>query len=672
MKVTREELIEMIENGKDVTKVDTSGITDMSGFFFDEHTFNQDIGGWDVSNVEDMSSMFYRANSFNQDISGWDVSSVDDMSNMFYGASVFNGDIGSWNVSKVQSMSGIFYDASLFNQDIGQWDVSSVVDMGSMFAGTESFNQDIGDWNVSSVENMKYMFLGAEQFNQNISKWDTSSVESMDSMFSGAKSFNQDIGKWDTSSVESMDSMFLGAKSFNQDISKWDVSSVENMNGMFARAKSFSQDIASWDISDTTTRFGMFGAEKLADSRSGDELELREMLLQSKDARQISIQLIEARQQGFSICMIADVLELNQTTVTVMQYYTPIELKYSVDEIVNYNFLAAWKTDDKEWMKARKKEWLKIKSKFNQFIHFEKKNLKFVRNYFLTGLTGDTWLTEEGTQSLKTFNQPQSIDSYFNNIGLLVAFWLSPDHSKENWERIKCVYCYDLLKKEDKVMPIMYKNYHGACLGFRRMCEQYEQVEILFEYINKKPVYDCKFTPHKDCDSIFGDRLDLFFLKELKIELEENGQPQYGSVNQFHYKSLLSILQGYLSGTDFNPNNPVKYFIKEYIQWGLPKEEYSDVPFFDTLPKVVAFCWNVIDTPENRHPTQLAVAQELKEEILKVKDSLDEGTQKMIERGIDIFESGRLEECFLENQDKEFMEQPYYKFIYKHFGLTFW
>ena len=355
-----------------------------------------------------------------------------------------------------------------------------------------------------------------------------------------------------------------------------------------------------------------------------------------------------------------------------MENYTPIELKYSAEEIANHDFLQAWKTDDPEWMKARKKEWLKIKNKFNQFIHFEKKNLKFIRSYFLTGLTGDTWLTDKATQALKTFNQPRSVSPYFSNVGLLVAFWMSPDHSQENWNRIKCVYCYDLLKKEENEAPINYESYHGACLGFRRMCEQYEQVEVLFDWDNGVPRYDCIFTPHKDCDSIFGEKLDLFYLKELRIEPKEDGNPQYGSVNQFHYVYFTALLQGYLSGCNFNPNNPIKYFVKEYIKWGLPNEEYIDYPFFSTLPKVVAFCWNIIDTPEGRHPIQLAVAQELKEEILKVKDSLDAGTQKMINRGTDIFESGRIEEYFLEEAPDDFVNQPYYKFINENFGLTFW
>jgi len=51
---------------------------------------------------------------------------------------------------------------------------------------------------------------------------------------------------------------------------------------------------------------------------------------------------------------------------------------------------------------------------------------------------------------------------------------------------------------------------------------------------------------------------------------------------------------------------------------------------------------------------------------------LDAGTQKMINRGTDIFESGRIEEYFLEEAPDDFVNQPYYKFINENFGLTFW
>ncbi|MBN1646580.1 MAG: DUF285 domain-containing protein [Spirochaetales bacterium] len=144
--VDRRQLDSMIAGDEDITRLDTSGITDMSYLFSRMTSFNQDIGDWDVSNVTDMSVMFGSALSFNQDISGWDVSSVMNMDSMFYAANAFNQDIGNWNVSNVTSMNTMFGYATAFNQDIGNWDVGNVTDMSYMFRDTESFNQDLSSW----------------------------------------------------------------------------------------------------------------------------------------------------------------------------------------------------------------------------------------------------------------------------------------------------------------------------------------------------------------------------------------------------------------------------------------------------------------------------------------------------------------------------------------------
>jgi surface protein len=131
--VTREELVSLISADEDVTRMDTSQITDMSGFFFNKSTFNQDIGDWDVSSVTNMSNMFFGAETFDQNIGNWDVSSVTTMSQMFYGAVGFNQDISDWDVSSVTHMNSMFKDTAVFNQDIGDWDVSSVSNMSEVF-----------------------------------------------------------------------------------------------------------------------------------------------------------------------------------------------------------------------------------------------------------------------------------------------------------------------------------------------------------------------------------------------------------------------------------------------------------------------------------------------------------------------------------------------------------
>ena len=255
--ISREELISMINSNKDVRKVNTSKITNMSRLFSGNANFNQDISSWDTSNVTNMSFMFaavpsrYRpsVHAFNQDISNWNVSNVNNMSSMFLNASKFNQAIGSWNVSKVINMNAMFSGAKAFNQNIGSWNVAKVNDMGSMFLNAKLFNQNINSWNVAGVRNMNSMFFRAEVFNQNITSWNVSNVVYMRNMFYYAKTFNHNVNTWDVGKVKDMHGMFSGATTFNKDIGSWNVSNVTDMEFMFLSAIAFNQNISSWNVS---------------------------------------------------------------------------------------------------------------------------------------------------------------------------------------------------------------------------------------------------------------------------------------------------------------------------------------------------------------------------------------------------------------------------------------
>jgi surface protein len=275
--VDRNLLITRRNEGKNLTKVCVSNVTDMSEMFINSQ-FNQPIGSWDVSSVADMSYMFSNS-QFNQPIGNWDVSSVTDMTGMF-SSSQFNQPIGNWVVSNVNDMRIMFsrssfnqaiedwnvsnvidmkfmFRESIFDQPIGTWDVSSVTDMSGMFSGT-IFNQPIGDWEVSSVTDMRSMFLRTSDFNHPLDHWNVARVTNMSAMFQDAKAFNQDLNSWDVSSVVTTNHMFSGATLFNGNISDWDVSNVSNFSVMFANSVSFSKDISRWDVSSAENMMSMF------------------------------------------------------------------------------------------------------------------------------------------------------------------------------------------------------------------------------------------------------------------------------------------------------------------------------------------------------------------------------------------------------------------------------
>ena len=249
--------------------LDVSGITDMSklfsGTYRKTNKYNGDISKWDTSNVTNMRYMFNFAELFNQSIGDWDVSKVTDMCYMFYEAHNFNQPIGDWDVSSVTDMTRMFDNAYKFNKDISKWDVSGVTNMSCMFFYAYDFNQSIGSWDVSSVTNMQGMFYHAEEFNQPIGGWNVSNVTTMREMFCYAYKFNQPIGKWNVSSVIDMSEMFYEASDFNQYIGDWNVSSVTNiisnvinMGYMFNNAKSFNQNISNWNINNNIDIWYMF------------------------------------------------------------------------------------------------------------------------------------------------------------------------------------------------------------------------------------------------------------------------------------------------------------------------------------------------------------------------------------------------------------------------------
>jgi hypothetical protein len=212
-----------------ISSWNTSAVTDMSGLFLDQHTFDEDLSRWDVSRVTDMSSMFRFALIFNGDIGKWDVSRVTAMENMFLCAVSFNCDLHKWDVSKVTTMFGMFHRARDFNGDVSRWSVSNVTTMGMMFLGATTFNRDVSKWDVSHVEFMSQMFQDATHFNCNIRLWDVRNVWLADGMFKNATAFDCDICGWNTSEFHNAKGMFAGASTFQRHyVIGWNLASLRN------------------------------------------------------------------------------------------------------------------------------------------------------------------------------------------------------------------------------------------------------------------------------------------------------------------------------------------------------------------------------------------------------------------------------------------------------------
>lgn len=300
-------------NYAQISKWDTSRVTNMRELFYEAFTFNENLSTWDVSNVTTMQDMFYYAQDFNSDISSWNTSQVTNMKGMFGGAWSFSADISTWNVQQVNNMYAMFMNSKSFNMNINNWDVSNVTDMRLMFNSATTLEQsfcwdttktntadmfssskgglqsypkcvpfddqsiravvrsnnfdDIEDWDVSQVTDMKELFtqVGTGDFNFNLNSWDVSSVTTMEDMFFGVESFDSNLNQWDVSSVTNMRGMFARG-TFNSGIGQWDVSNVEQMQYMFMNNKEFAIDIHNWDVSKVTDMDYMFyGASSFKD-----------------------------------------------------------------------------------------------------------------------------------------------------------------------------------------------------------------------------------------------------------------------------------------------------------------------------------------------------------------------------------------------------------------------
>ena len=247
-----------------ISKWNTSSVTNMEGMFAHAGAFNQSLNKWNTSSVANMARMFDSV-TFNQPLNNWDTSSVTNMEWMFSQADSFNQSLNNWDVSKVTNMANMFYGVNSFNQPLNNWDTSSVTNMANMFYGVNSFNQSLNNWDVSKVTNMANMFYGVNSFNQPLNNWNVSKVTNMQEMFSGRKEywrsvanpFNQPLSSWNVSKVTNMQEMFSNAHSFNQDLSSWNVSKVTNMQEMFSNAHSFNQDLSSWKVC-KVSRFSNF------------------------------------------------------------------------------------------------------------------------------------------------------------------------------------------------------------------------------------------------------------------------------------------------------------------------------------------------------------------------------------------------------------------------------
>lgn len=203
----------------DISGLDTSSITDMSGMFDGcTQLTSISLGEIKTSNVINMSRMFTSCKQLKSlDLSSFDTSKVKDFKSMFAGLeSLTSLDLSNFDTSSAVTMFGMLGNlSSIKNLDVSSFDTSNVEDMTAMFYGDKNLQElDITNFNTTKVKSFSGFLHGCSSLvSIDLSSLDTSNCESFNSMFWGCSSLEQiDLSNFNTIKVNEMPYMFKDCK----------------------------------------------------------------------------------------------------------------------------------------------------------------------------------------------------------------------------------------------------------------------------------------------------------------------------------------------------------------------------------------------------------------------------------------------------------------------------
>ena len=167
-----------------------------------------------------MSDMFSGCNELTSlDVSKFNTSRVTDMSFMFGGFKLTSLDVTSFDTSRVTNMYAMFSCCkSLTTLDLSGFDTSRVTTMGNMFHYCESLTSlDLSSFDTSKVTDMYQMFGKCSKLTTlNLSSFDTSNVKNISYMFYGCGELTSlDLSGFDTSKVTEKSDLYCSSCMFS-------------------------------------------------------------------------------------------------------------------------------------------------------------------------------------------------------------------------------------------------------------------------------------------------------------------------------------------------------------------------------------------------------------------------------------------------------------------------
>jgi len=306
----------------------------------------------------------------------------------------------------------------------------------------------------------------------------------------------------------------------------------------------------------------------------------------------------------------------------VLEEYQLTEKDVADIEGTREEFIKLWPIDDLEWMKQRKKQWPAIKRKILQ-IHkgtdaVNKKKIPELRNYYLSGA--------------QPFPNQQPYPLAGGDYHLIFAFWLCPVHTKETWKTVKILnFVNNRFGKQSEI------SYHLTPRILRQTVRCYPGTE---EDRKGKTIYDLKISPYQGSDAIFEPEVMDVLLEELPLKISKRVPERLFSATPIGLNTLLDYLGGgNAQFAEFNPNNPLKYWIDEIVALDLRK--FVELEEYARQRKVfISLIWHICSNQDEHHLLQVKVATALKEGVVALKPSLDEESQAAIDQSIELAKEG--------------------------------